>query len=964
MSGGNPMRKAKRSPSEWKALTRTAKLFSVACGLALLAGISIAAAHARSASVHAGLKATAKARAKVLANYIKLPLGFQPNVGQTDSRVKFLSRGRGYTLFLTRTEAVLSMRDAGKHLSRPGEDGGIFRRQVRGLGRRERRARASTEASSSAQHPLIIARTRARAANRPSPAQKNARPLPTGRGAVLRIALKGAALLPRIEGIDQLRGKSNYFIGNNPAKWRTNIPSYAKVELRNVYPGIDLIYHGSRQGRLEYDFRLKPGADPNAIRLNFRGEKKLALDRDGNLIVNVGDSKLIQHAPAIYQERDGKKENVAGGWVIRNPHEAGFRLARYDRARALVIDPALIYSTYLGGSNSDSANGIAVDSSGDAYVTGSTSSVDFPATTGAYQAVNNGGGDAFIAKLDPSQSGASSLVYSTYLGGSGSDSGNGIAVDSTGDAYVTGSAGSGFPTTTGAFQSCSSGGAFVTEVNAAGSALIYSTCFGSASGNAIAVDSSGDAYITGSAGSIPITSGAFQSANNGDGTTNAFMAKLDPSKSGSASLVYSTYLGGTGGGDACGFYDSGSGGGDEGFGIAVDSSGDAYVTGATCSTGEDSAFCSGQIEPPPCCTNDSCKAFPTTPGAFERDNPGVGMWSEMGFINYGSNAFVAKLDPSQSGASSLVYSTYLGGSGFWADGDGGNAIAVDSSGDAYVTGYTSSTDFPITSTSALQNANNFGYVAFVTKLNSAGSGLLYSTYLGGDGYDETAWGGGGMGIAVDASDDAYVTGYTTSNSNESSCTGSGTPYSCCTGPGQGCGFPTTSGAFQTVNNAAANGGSNAYVTKLDPSQSGASSLVYSTYLGGSGGGDCGDMANSGDYGTGIAVDPSGNPYVTGCAGSTNFPVTSGAFLSSNNGNSDGFVTKMQLVAATPTPTPTSTATSTPTPTPVPTPTLAPSPTPTPFVGGYGYLRAGLACFSQDPCREHVQQEPDRQEHRL
>ena len=343
---------------------------------------------------------------------------------------------------------------------------------------------------------------------------------------MVRIALKGAARAPQIGGLERMAGKSNYFIGNDPKQWHTDVPNYAKVELKEVYPGIDLIYHGSEQVRLEYDFRLAPGADPKAIRLSFKGMKKLAIDKRGDLVVSVGKSQLVEHAPAIYQETaGGKKQTVAGGWVLRGAHEAGFKVASYDRSKPIVIDPVLVYSTYLGGSGSgggcsegyvsgvpcsSSGNGIAVDSSGNAYVTGQTYSANFP-TLNAFQSTNNaaanGQSNVFVAKLDPSASGAASLLYSTYLGGAGygsyyGDSGSGIAVDSSGNAYVTGYTSStngyctgsgtpdacctgsgsgmcGFPTLN-AFQSTLNGvsSAFVTELNAAGDALLYSTYLG------------------------------------------------------------------------------------------------------------------------------------------------------------------------------------------------------------------------------------------------------------------------------------------------------------------------------------------------------------------------------------------------------------------------------------------------------------------------------------------------------
>ena len=350
-----------RSVGERKAVVRSAKLLAAVLGLTL-----IGAAKLSSAPNLAAPRLTSEKRAIVAAGYANLPLSFEPNLGQTDAGVRFLAHGPGYTLFLTRSEAVLSMR-------------GSLR----------------------------------------DPSPKNNDP----QSAVVRIALRGAASSPSIEGVDRLPAKSNYFIGNDPNRWRTEVPNYARIELKNVYPGIDLIYHGVERGQLEYDFRLAPGADPKLVRLSFKGGKRLALDRDGNLVVSVGNSKLIERAPVIYQGDGGERRTVAGRWVLRGADTAGFRLARYDRRRPIVIDPVLVYSSYLGGSGGDSGHGIAVDSFGDAYVTGDTFSTDFPTTSGVFQTSNNGtsqsASNAFVSKFNPSQQGAASLVYSTYLGGSG-----------------------------------------------------------------------------------------------------------------------------------------------------------------------------------------------------------------------------------------------------------------------------------------------------------------------------------------------------------------------------------------------------------------------------------------------------------------------------------------------------------------------------------------------------------------
>jgi hypothetical protein len=429
---------------------------------------------------------------------------------------------------------------------------------------------------------------------------------------VLRMRLAGANPHAQIEGIDEMRAKANYFIGNDPKKWRTDVPMYAKVRYRNIYPGIDLVFYGGeasdltpsiplpmngkgerkprtfsnvpalsparfphphpfagegnpglkeangsaarlpvspiadRAGEgadisraLEYDFILHPGANPDAIRLRFDGARKLALNPDGDVIATLPDGgKVVQHLPAIYQLRGGKRENIAGKAVIRGKATVGFKLTSYDRKRTVNIDPQLLYSTYLGGNNSDFGFGIAVDSAGDAYVTGQTTSTNFPVTAGAFQSTLAGSsGNAFVAKLNPAASGAASLLYSTYLGGNNYDVGSGIAVDSAGDAYVTGDTRStNFPVTAGAFQSTLADGenAFVAKLDPAASgaaSLLYSTYLGGNNndvGQGIAVDSAGDAYVTGYTGSsnFPVTASAYQSTLAG--SQNVFVSVLSP----------------------------------------------------------------------------------------------------------------------------------------------------------------------------------------------------------------------------------------------------------------------------------------------------------------------------------------------------------------------------------------------------------------------------------------------------
>ena len=659
-------------------------------------------------------------RPQAMEAYGKLPLSFEANQGQTDESVKYLARGPGYSLFLTRDSAVLSLQQ-----------------------------------------------------------QESNR--------VLRMNLQGANAQAVVAGMDGLPGKSNYFVGSDPSRWRTNVPTYAAVKYNDVYPGIDLVYHGNQRS-LEYDFLVAPGADPQTIGLVFQGVRKLSVNREGDLVVRLGGSEVIEHAPVVYQEIGGKRCSVSGRYVLRGKDRVGFSVSAYDRSRALVIDPTLVYSTFLGEMSSSSEGAIAADATGNAYVVGSTVSFSFPITPGAFQTTNHG--DAvFVTKLNAS---GSALIYSTYLGGSGGHNASGIAVDAAGNAYVTGlTTGTDFPTTPGAFQrtyrGCSGcSNAFATKLNADGSALAYSTYLGGSgrdAGSGIAVDASGNAYVAGSSESsdFPTTPGAFQTAYAGN--EDAFVSKLNATGS---ALLYSTYLGG--------------GGQDVASGIALDGSANAYITGL------------------------GNAGFPTTPGAFQAT---------------GSGPFVSKLN---ANGSALVYSTYLGGCCY------ASGIAVDASGNAYVTGSTQYGEWT-TTPFAFQTAFGGGVQdAFVTKLNATGSGLVYSTFLGGRGDDY------GYGIAVDQWGNAYVTGGTNSTN-----------------------FPNTPDAFQ-----AGLGGSysNAFVSKLNAA---GSALLYSTYLGGS----------AWDQGKSIAVDALGDAFVTGWAGSANFPTTPGAFQRFNSGG-NAFVSKLSF----------------------------------------------------------------------
>ncbi len=581
-------------------------------------------------------------RARINANYGKLPLSFEANVGQTDERVKFTARGAGYGLFLTADEAVLSLQK--------NEDGA-----KKGI---DNQLAASS---------------------------------------VVRMKLNEANRAPQIVGENEQAGKSNYFVGNDQTKWQTGVSHFGRVRYKDVYQGVDEVFYGN-QGELEYDLIVAPNADYKQIKLQFDGTRKTEIEAaSGDLILTTEDGgEVRQHKPVVYQETADGRQIVEAKYLELNNREIGFQIAGYDQTQPLVIDPTLTYSTYLGGNDEDEGFGIAVDAQGNAYITGQTRSPNFPLRM-PFRATFNQSVMAFVTKLNAT---GDALVYSTYLGGLVADVGNAIAVDAQGNAYVTGFTGSPDFPILNAFQATNRGGfdAFVTKLNPAGNALVYSTFLGGTGsdvGSAIAVDNQGSAYITGQIQSTDFpTANPFQAAHAG-GTYDAFVTKF--SASGNA-LVYSTYLGGN---DI-----------EQGFGIAVDTQGSAYVTGFTISTN-----------------------FPTA-NAFQTINGG------------GNDTFVTKLN---STGNALAYSTYLGGTSF----DQGRAIAVDAQGSAYVTGATSSPNYP-TQNAFQATRNNNSIDAFITKLSATGNTLVYSTYLGGGSSDQ------GLGIALDSQNNAYISGMTQS----------------------------------------------------------------------------------------------------------------------------------------------------------------------------------------------------------
>ncbi len=649
---------------------------------AVLIGLPAATEAQRSDQGDIDIQQTSSAETTIAPEFGKLPLSFVPNAGQTNSTVRFEARGMGGRLFFTPGGVVLS-------LPTPAEPRTL-----------------SVEPGDDSDRTL------------------NAHPLPRNT-AMLRLRFEGANSTPEITGDERLPGIVNYFTGNDPAKWQTNLPTYAGVVYRELYPGIDLQYDGT-EGLLKGTYTVAPGADPSRIRWRYDGATNMRINETtGDLLIDLYTpaakqeravdhrleakerrresqskiqnlkSKIIESAPIAWQEIDGQHVPVSIRYAITDDGSINFTLGDYDSTHPLTLDPTLIYSTYLGGSGTDEGNGVAVDSAGNVYVTGLTYSSNFP-TASPLDNTLGGSEDAFVTKLNAA---GSALLYSTYLGGSGSDEGADIALDGAGNVYLTGWTNSAdFPLAGPLDNTLGGRDAFVTKLNAAGSALLYSTFLGGSSidgGDGIAVDGGGSAYIVGSTFSSNFpTINALQSTKGG-GTTDAFMTKLNAAGNG---MLYSTYLGGSGS--------------DEGADVAVDSAGNAYVTGWTTSTN-----------------------FPTA-NPLQSANGG------------GHDVFVSKLN---AVGSALLYSTYLGGSNV----DTGEGIALNSAGDAYVTGQVRSTDFP--TVNPLQSNKGGGLNdGFVMMLNAVGNGIVYSTYLGGSDSDSV------YDIAVDSAGNAYVTGFTES----------------------------------------------------------------------------------------------------------------------------------------------------------------------------------------------------------
>lgn len=612
----------------------------------------------------------------------------------------------------------------------------------------------------------------------------------------------GGAQPAPLEATDQLARRSNYFLGNDPRAWRTDVPQYARVRRRAVYPGVDVVFYGHQQ-QLEYDFIVAPHADPSRIKLACRGAEQLTIDEQGDLLLTLTGEQLRMRKPIVYQETNKGRRAIAGSYVIDEDQQVGFQLGAYDPEQTLIIDPVLCYSTFFGGNNTDIGYGIAVDRQGNIYVTGQTSSLNFP-TKNPLEAVLEGASDAFVMKLSAN---GGTVIFSTYLGGRNpGDKGAAVAVDAAGNIYLTGETTSiNFPVVNAAQPNYRGNtDAFMVKLNIEGNTLLYSTFLGGTLPDAafgLALDRFDNAYITGRTQSANFpTRNALQPTLRGP--RDAFVARYDPN----GVLAYATFLGG----------DTVSGTGDEaGYGIAVDSLQNVYVTGFT-----------------------SSSTFPML-NALQRNFGG------------GEDAFVTKLDAQ---GAALIYSTYLGG----ARVDNARSIAVDALGNAYVTGYTLSTDFP--RANALQSSYGGNIDAFVARLNANGTALIYSTFLGGDGEENTGLitDGTPVGtIAVDALGNAYVTGKTESSN-----------------------FPVARAVQAELR-----GDTDAFLAKFDPA---GAALIYSTYLGSTFTGNTGFE----ERGLSLALDNFGDVFLTGQMLKSDFPTALAVQAGYGGGLSDAFISKI------------------------------------------------------------------------
>lgn len=688
--------------------------FSLLCCCSLLAsGQAKAPTHSPLAPLALPVSTLPPVQAEQLA---QTPLQFEANRGQQPAEVRYIARGGGQTLFLTDREAVMTVR-----ASKPGA-------------------------------PASVLRMRPSGANLSTP-----------------------------QGVEKSETLSNFLHGNEPNRWHRNVPNYARVQYPDVYPGVDLVYYGN-QRQLEYDFVVAPGADASQVRMSIEGARLAKLDENGDLTLETPAAPVRHLRPRVYQPLGKTRKPVDAEYVLMasntGVHEVGFKLGDYDRSRPLVIDPVLLAGSYLGGNGSDTGYGAALDAKGFIYLCGQTNSTNFP-TAGAFQ-VDQGSTDAYVTKLKKN---GRSIIYSTYLGGSSGELASRVAVDASGNAYVTGgTASANFPTVN-PIQAAAQGAAdgFLAVLNPQGSGLVFSTYYGGSGDEiayGVALDKNRNVYLSGYTDSpnLPLA-GSIQGPQGG---RDAFMVKINAA---GTAFLRSTYLGGSGD--------------DLGVACAVDKKGSVYLVGIAGSAN-----------------------FPTAGPLMAAQG--------------GNDAFVAKFNPA---GNALAYSTYLGGS---AD-DAGYGIAVDAKGNAYVTGQTESADFP--NIRAIQGAQGNADV-FVSKLNPAGNALVYSTNLGGSAGDS------GWGIGVDAKGNCFVSGNTSSTN-----------------------FPTVT-AFQGDRP-----GTDGFVVKLKKS---GSALLFSTYLGGS----------ASDEAQGLAVHPKSIVVVTGTTSSNDFP-TASPFQVAPGGAGDAFVVRLK-----------------------------------------------------------------------
>lgn len=722
--------------------------------------------------------------------YAGSPMSFEVNEGQADLEIKYQARGDGYGIFLTRDQAVFTLGDRGRRAD------SIAARQ--GKWRSFQKERADNAPAS------------------------------------VRMRIVGGDRSAAITGLNPLPSKSHYFIGNDRTQWRSNISHYSKVQYKDVYPGIDLVYYGN-QRQLEYDFIVSPGADVSRIKLGFAKANQVRIAENGDLALATESGEMRQRKPVIYQDSEQGRQPIEGRYVIDADRQVGFEVDRYDATKPLVIDPVFVYSTYLGGSDIDIGNGIKTTKDGEAVVTGITYSMDFP-TEKPLQAAPVAIGEAFVTKFKAN----GELVYSTYLGGDGEDVGFTISVDCDGAAYIAGGTDStNYPTTEDAAQTAKGGriDGFVTQLSPAGDEILYSTYLGGQADesiNSIAVDSDKKIYVAGETTSNDFpTLCSFQDSLKG--ASDAFFTKIDPN---CGDLVYSSYLGGSGQ--------------ETSFGIDVDQNGGLYVTGFVSS-------------------ND----FPTEKPFQPQLGGGV-------------DAFVAKFN---SSGECLEFSTYFGGAGD----EGGFGIGFDSSLNVYVTGFTNSLDFPTNS----DNPGTYGGDddAFLAKFDSCGE-LKWSQYLGGAGGDQA------YTLAVTESGTVYIAGRTfssnfpTKDPIQANFGVAKSSLKALTAAAPAVGreggvaarFSRDGGGFM---NRIAQLTKATTQTPLEATTATAfrdgflarykttGELAFSTYLGG---------AND-DEVFSISLDDHGSVYLTGVTASDDFP-TKSAFQSALKGIADGFVVRI------------------------------------------------------------------------